>query len=84
MDEQAIDSGAAYLFHRSAGSWHFVSYLKAPNTSASDAFGSSIALSKTWIAVGAPFESSASASNMFDDSLLMSGAAYVYSLTHTP
>lgn len=58
---QAADSGAAYVFVRSAGVWTQQAYIKASNTDSGDRFASSLALSADGhtLAVGAPYESSA-------------------------
>jgi drug/metabolite transporter superfamily protein YnfA len=57
----ASDSGAVYVYTRSAGAWSQQAYVKASNTEASDLFGNSVALSGNGntLAVGAVFESSA-------------------------
>ena len=54
----AENSGAAYVFVRSDGSWSQQAYLKASNTDADDEFGRSVALSSDIVAVGAGSESS--------------------------
>ena len=58
---QAPDSGAAYVFVRSAGIWTQEAHIKASNTDSGDRFASALALSANGntLAVGAPFESSA-------------------------
>lgn len=86
-DNSAVDSGGAYVFHRTGTTWSQQAYLKAPNVEANDKFGSSVAISKDTIVVGAPFEGSnqttisngntASADNSFP----LSGAAYVFHRT---
>jgi hypothetical protein len=57
----APNSGAVYVFTRSAGSWSQQAYIKASNTGVFDMFGSSVALNSdgSTLAVGAAFESSA-------------------------
>jgi|GEM_PF-2423840 len=57
-DDSAIDAGAAYVFVRNGGVWSQQAYLKAHNTQAFDAFGTSVAVFGDTIAVGAPFEDS--------------------------
>jgi len=64
-----LDSGAAYVFSRSNGTWAENRYLKASNASALDEFGTSVAISGTIVAVGAPFE---------DDGGAEAGAVYVF------
>ena len=85
-DNSASDSGAAYVFVRSGGNWSQQAYIKASNTGASDAFGSSISLSldgKT-LAVGAIKESSDATGVDGDDkndNKEWSGAVYVFTFT---
>jgi len=52
----ADNSGAVYVFSRSAGSWSQVAYVKASRPAAGDSFGSSVALSGdgSMLVVGAP------------------------------
>jgi hypothetical protein len=83
-NNSAPTSGAAYVFVRSGTTWSHQAYLKAPNTNASDQFGSSLAISDDTIVVGAVGEdsnqtvitngSTASANN----SSSSAGAAYVF------
>ncbi len=79
-----IDSGAVYVFSRSANSWSQQAYVKASNTGASDFFGISIALSGdgNTLAVGASSESSNASGINGDegnDLLGASGAVYLFS-----
>lgn len=80
----ARDSGAVYVFRRSAGgSWMQEAYIKASNPDGGDYFGYSVALSSdgATLAVGAWSESSAARGINGDgsnDSSLSSGAAYVF------
>ena len=74
-------SGAAYVFVRSGTSWSQQAYLKASNTGEFDGFGESVAVSGDTIVVGARFEDSRSVGvdgDQSDNSLLSSGAAYVF------
>ncbi len=80
---QAEESGAVYVFTRSASRWTAGAFVKGSNTEAGDEFGSSVALSGNGriMVVGAHNEDSAStgvngsqADNTSDDS----GAAYVF------
>ena len=64
-DEGAADSGAAYVFVRSGGTWTQKGYLKAGNTGQKDALGYSVGISGDRVVVGAPRQAS-------------SGAAYFY------
>jgi hypothetical protein len=85
-DEGAIDSGAAYVFVRSAGVWTQQAYLKpgaVGTTQAGDWFGSSVAISGDTLVVGALREDSITTGvNSSPDDIggnnLNSGAAYVF------
>lgn len=79
-DEIATDSGAAYVFTRSGGTWTQQAYLKASNIGASDNFGISVALSGDTLAVGATGEQSASTgiNSTPDDTVTLAGAVYVF------
>lgn len=82
-DDSATDSGAVYVFTRSAGVWTQQAYLKASNTDAGDNFGFAIALSTdgNTLAVGASSEDSAETGvgNVgADNSAAASGAVYVF------
>ena len=70
-NDGATDSGAVYIFTRSADSWMQQAYIKASNTDAGDRFGYSISLSADGnsLAVGAYGE---------DSSANESGAAYIF------
>jgi hypothetical protein len=77
-------SGAAYIFVRSGTSWTQQAYLKSPNSEYGDGFGYSVAISGDTIVVGVDAEDSnqttiTNGSTASDDnSLLNSGAAYVF------
>ncbi|HTN91120.1 MAG TPA: FG-GAP repeat protein, partial [Sorangium sp.] len=80
-DNSAAGSGAVYVFTRSGSTWTQQAYLKASNTGASDAFGTSVALSGSTLAVGATGEaSSATGVNgaQADNGAAGSGAVYVF------
>lgn len=81
-DDSARDSGAVYVFRRSAtGTWAEEAYLKPSNTGAGDHFGWSVSLSGTLLAVGAPFESSSATGvngDSMNDDAIDSGAVYVF------
>lgn len=82
-DDSTFDSGAAYLYRRSAGVWAFEAYVKAPNRAANDLFGVSLALSGdgSTLVVGAPAESSSAGGldpATDDDLAAGAGAVYVY------
>lgn len=80
-DNQAGDSGAAYVFVRSADTWTQQAYLKASNSGIGDHFGTSVAISGDTIVVGARGEDSSSTGvdgDATDNLASDSGAAYVY------
>jgi hypothetical protein len=80
-DNSAGASGAVYVFVRSGTVWTQQAYLKASNTGAFDAFGSSVSLSGDTLAVGASLESSAATGvngNQADNGASHSGAVYVF------
>jgi hypothetical protein len=80
-DDSASEAGAAYVFVRSGGIWSQQAYLKASNTEAFDASGTSVAISGNTIVVGAPNESSNAKGvngDESDNSASDAGAAYVF------
>lgn len=82
-DNSATNSGAAYVFVRSGGTWTQQAYLKASNTDASDNFGARCAISGdgSTILVGAPLEDSAATGiggNQADNTSASAGAVYVF------
>lgn len=80
-DNNAIRSGAVYVFTRTGGVWRQEAYLKASNTDAGDLFGVSVALSGDTLAVGAMLEGSAATGvdrDQADNSAIGSGAVYVF------
>ncbi|MEZ5402008.1 MAG: BACON domain-containing carbohydrate-binding protein [Bryobacteraceae bacterium] len=83
-NNNALISGAAYVFVRNGSTWTQQAYLKASNTGAGDVFGTAVAISGESIAVGAPGErSNATGVNgdQNDNSALSSGAVYVFTRT---
>lgn len=77
------NSGAAYLFDRSNGSWSFHSHLKASNPELLDRFGQAVAISNGSAVVGASAEDSSSigvGGDQSDNSAVESGAAYVFNM----
>jgi hypothetical protein len=77
------NSGAVYMFVRSADVWKTSAYLKASNPGVGDAFGHNVALSAdgNTLAVGAYFEDSSDIGidgKKNDDAAPDSGAAYVF------
>ncbi|MCB1205830.1 MAG: FG-GAP repeat protein, partial [Verrucomicrobiae bacterium] len=81
-DGMADNSGAAYVFTRSGGTWSQQAYLKASNTGGDDRFGLSVAVSGDTVVAGAYFEDSntTGVNSVPDDdgSANNSGAAYVF------
>ena len=82
-DEIAADSGAAYVFVRSAGVWTQQAYLKPAavgTTQAADWFGYSVALSGDTVVVGAYVEDSGTTgvNSTPNESAGGSGAAYIF------
>jgi hypothetical protein len=80
-DENALNSGAAYVFVRSGTNWTQQAFLKASNTGAGDLFGTSVAVSGDTVVVGAPEEDSSATGvngNQADNSAGSSGAVYVF------
>lgn len=81
FDDNALESGAAYVFKRSNGSWAQQAYLKASNTGANDLFGFSVAVHGDTILVGATLESSSATGIDGDQSnngTILSGACYLF------
>lgn len=80
-DLSALLAGAVYVFRRTGVSWAQQAYVKASNTEATDAFGSSVALSGEILAVGTSNEDSAATGlngNQADNSSRDAGAVYVF------
>jgi FG-GAP repeat/Divergent InlB B-repeat domain len=80
-DNSATQSGAAYVFVRSGGTWSQQAYLKASNTELGDFFGYSVAISGETIVVGANQEASNAVGvngNQADNGATQSGAAYAF------
>ena len=80
-NNNAVDSGAVYVFDWSGSAWNFVSYVKAANTGGGDAFGWAVDVESEMMAVGAFLESSAATGidgDASSDASQGSGAAYVF------
>ena len=80
-DNTALESGAVYVFTRSADLWSQQAYLKASNSGTGDRFGWSLSLAGESLAVGATHEQSASTGvngDQADNSASSSGAVYVF------
>jgi len=78
-----VDTGAAYVFLRNAGTWTQKSFLKATNTGAGDKYGHWIAISGdgNTLAVSAPWEDSSTTGvdpASPDESMSSAGAVYLY------
>jgi hypothetical protein len=88
-DDSAAESGAVYVFARSATTWEQEAYVKASNTQAGDDFGDwalSLAADGTRLAVGAHGEGSSAMGidgDQTDDSAGQSGAVYVFGRSAT-
>jgi hypothetical protein len=82
-NDNALNSGAAYIFTRSGGQWAQEAYVKASNAGVNDRFGTSVALSGDGdtLAVGAHLEdSNATGIGGIENNndIFNSGAAYAY------
>lgn len=80
-DSGLTESGAVYVYVRSAGVWSQQAYLKASNTDGSDAFGYSVSISGDTILVGAPYEDSNATGvngNQSNNSAPEAGSVYVF------
>jgi FG-GAP repeat len=80
-NDNAPDSGAAYVVVRSGTNWTQQAYLKASNTGAGDRFGISVAVSGETLVVGSWTEGSSATGvngNQSDNSAGGAGAAYVF------
>ncbi len=81
LDNSATESGAVYVFTRTAGVWSQQAYIKASNTNQDDLFGNAVALSGDTLVVGAASEDSAATGvngSQLDNSVPSSGAVYVF------
>jgi hypothetical protein len=79
--DDAIDSGAAYVFQRVENEWRQDAFIKASNTDAGDRFGYSVSVWGDALAVGAPGEDGRAAGVDGDQAAcctLDSGAVYVF------
>jgi len=83
-DNSNADSGAVYIYKRSAATWAQEAYIKAYNNGDFDKFGYSIAISGDTLAVGASYEDSNEttitngATATGDNSNSNSGAVFIY------
>ena len=86
IDDSSSNSGAAYVFKRTGNFWTHEAYLKAPNSEASDLFGSSVSISGDTIVVGSVQEDSnqttiTNGTTNAGNGASNSGAAYVFRRT---
>ncbi|EQA35310.1 FG-GAP repeat protein [Leptospira inadai serovar Lyme str. 10] len=84
-NDNGVDTGAVYVFARSGPKWTHQAYLKAPNASNSDNFGTSVAIDGDTVVVGSSGEDSnttviINGSNLSstNDSGNNTGAAYIF------
>ena len=80
----ALNAGAIYIFTLNGATWTEQIYLKASNTSASDAFGSAVAIHGHTVVASAPGERSAATGvdgDQFDATAPLAGAVYVFTGT---
>lgn len=89
-NESGGANGAAYVFTRSGTTWSHQAYLKAPNTSNSDFFSTSLAVDSDTIVVGAMQEASTTTSiingtdlSSTNNSGTVNGAVYVFTRSGT-
>jgi hypothetical protein len=84
-NNNAVESGAAYVFISNGTTWSQQAFLKASNAESADYFGLAVAVSEELVVVGADGESGGATGVNGDpasNSAIRSGAAYTYSLTH--
>ena len=81
-DDSVSGSGAVYAFTRTGTTWTQQTYIKASNPGAGDNFGHNVSMDADTAIVGAPYERSDGSSEA-DDSVISSGAAYVFFRTGT-
>jgi len=82
-DDTAVGAGAVYMFGGDGDAWTERAYVKASNTDARDAFGTSLAIdgAALMLVVGAAGEASGGrgiAANPADNTAFAAGAAYVF------
>ncbi len=83
-DNSALESGAAYVFTRTAGVWAQTAYIKASNVEAGDNFGFAADIQGTLMMITATEEDSAaigSNGDQADNSAAESGAVYIFTLS---
>ena len=77
-DNSVENSGAVYIFTRSAGTWTQQAFLKAPNAETNDRFGASVAIDGDTLVISATLESSSTMGGESNNSVFGSGAVYVF------
>jgi hypothetical protein len=85
-NNDAPNSGAAYVFVRSGTTWSQQAYLKASNTRLGHVFGSAVGIASNTIVVGASRETSNATGvngNDANNTLFQAGAAFVFTRTGT-
>jgi hypothetical protein len=83
-NDNALTSGAVYVYRRTGMTWAQEAYLKASNAEAGDRFGASVGLDGNNLVVGASYErSNASGVNgdQTNNAFQGAGAAYVFTRT---
>ncbi len=85
-NDQRAESGAVYIYVNTGGRWIQQAYLKSHNSDSRDFFGFSVAIEGDTLVVGARGESSSGNgedTDGTDNSLPLSGAAYVFQRSGT-
>ncbi len=80
-NDNAIDSGAVYVYRRRDGAWAEEAFIKASNTDAFDEFGRTLVIEDNVLVVGAPFEASNGVGvdgDQISDGLEAAGAVYIF------
>ena len=80
-NNDAPNSGAAYVYVFENGIWNLQAYLKASNAESSDQFGVAVDIFQDTIVIGARFEKSNATGidgNQLDNSADRTGAAYIF------
>lgn len=80
-DDNASNSGAAFVFRREEAAWAHEAYIKASNAEEGDWFGDELAIEGNTLVIGARGESSqatGTGGDQTDNSAVGSGAAYVF------
>jgi len=80
-NNDALDSGAVYMFRRIGSTWQQEAYIKASNTGAGDFFGHALSLSGDTLAISAIYEDSNAIDidgDQNDNTAIESGAVYVF------